>query len=277
MKSSIILSVSFFLLFQMIGYSQKKCILIGGTTSINKTTGIRATELTVREYLDFFTSSNYDSTLLPEQEILETLPYRFLFEEVKNKKSKYLVYYWMGDIHTGVYLKKLKNKEEEKYLSTLLSLPITGIKHENAVAYCAWLTKVTNERTLKGRGCKVLIELPSKQDYQNLIPNLDSVCLSNCLKETNYNFNFNKVKVEKESSLKEELAKYKLVRVNRFKKDLNHRYNLQGNAAEMTSTKGISMGGSFIHDASLTYSNQEISYIKPEIWLGFRFILRVLQ
>ena len=50
-------------------------------------------------------------------------------------------------------------------------------------------------------------------------------------------------------------------------------YCLQGNAAEMTSTKGIAMGGSFRHYARESYNDQTQTYNKAEDWLGFRYIV----
>jgi len=51
---------------------------------------------------------------------------------------------------------------------------------------------------------------------------------------------------------------------------------LQGNAAEMTSTEGIAMGGSFRHSARETFSDRKQEYNKPENWLGFRYVVTIL-
>ncbi len=46
--------------------------------------------------------------------------------------------------------------------------------------------------------------------------------------------------------------------------------NLRGNVAEMTSVKGIAVGGSCIHYASEAYPGKRQAYIGSAGWLGFR-------
>jgi hypothetical protein len=49
-------------------------------------------------------------------------------------------------------------------------------------------------------------------------------------------------------------------------------YNLRGNAAEMTSEKGIAFGGSYLHRANCSYVNDFQKYESSEEWLGFRCV-----
>ena len=62
-----------------------------------------------------------------------------------------------------------------------------------------------------------------------------------------------------------------LVRVDAYWPSDLGLYNLQGNAAEMTSTEGIAMGGSFSHYAIQSFNDQKQQYSKAENWLGFRY------
>jgi hypothetical protein len=50
-------------------------------------------------------------------------------------------------------------------------------------------------------------------------------------------------------------------------------YNLEGTAAEMTSTKGIAMGGSFCQYACECTGDHQQTYSGPQDWLGFRYIV----
>ena len=50
-------------------------------------------------------------------------------------------------------------------------------------------------------------------------------------------------------------------------------YNLQGNASEMTNTKGIAIGGSFRHYAIESLNTKKQEYNQPEDWLGFRYMI----
>ena len=50
----------------------------------------------------------------------------------------------------------------------------------------------------------------------------------------------------------------------------NKPYNMIGNVAEMTATKGIAKGGSWAHPLEECKIKNTIRYDKPEAWLGFR-------
>lgn len=52
--------------------------------------------------------------------------------------------------------------------------------------------------------------------------------------------------------------------------DTNQLYNLIGNVAEMTSTKGVAKGGSWFHALSESKIKSSIIYKEPEAWLGCR-------
>lgn len=53
-------------------------------------------------------------------------------------------------------------------------------------------------------------------------------------------------------------------------------YGIQGNAAEMTSSKGIAMGGSFRHYAYQSASSEVQNYSDAGDWLGFRYVVTLL-
>jgi formylglycine-generating enzyme required for sulfatase activity len=58
--------------------------------------------------------------------------------------------------------------------------------------------------------------------------------------------------------------------VRSFYNNLNLFYNLIGNVAEMTATKGIAKGGSWFHTLSESKIKSNIPYQEQEAWLGFR-------
>jgi formylglycine-generating enzyme required for sulfatase activity len=60
--------------------------------------------------------------------------------------------------------------------------------------------------------------------------------------------------------------------VNAFLPNNFKLYNMVGNVAEMTATKGVSKGGSFIHNLEDCKISKDIAYEKPENWLGVRFV-----
>lgn len=258
-----------FLSFAVNSFSQKCLRVIGGGSPYGEKRIIRVTELTVREYLDFVANNNFDTTLFPEFNIRNLLPSNFLFQDLLELNPKYLKkkkinnYYW-------ITVKKQTTRLETERLKSILYMPITGISYKQATSYCNWLEVFTNEIKSPLSKCKFSITLPSEADYNSLIPNLDSMPING-----EYKFNYRETKVLNNPTVEFELNSNKLVRCDRFSKDENYCYNLQGNAAEMTSTEGISMGGSYIHYAGQTLKNTNIAYTKPEIWLGFRFIATI--
>lgn len=57
-----------------------------------------------------------------------------------------------------------------------------------------------------------------------------------------------------------------------MKKNIHH---IIGNVSEMTSTEGISFGGSWIHTMDEIKKDVTFEYTKPEYWLGFRCACKV--
>ena len=54
-------------------------------------------------------------------------------------------------------------------------------------------------------------------------------------------------------------------------------YNLAGNVAEMVAQEGIARGGSWAHLAGDCEIGSTLAYIEPECWLGFRWVVDVLE
>jgi len=54
-------------------------------------------------------------------------------------------------------------------------------------------------------------------------------------------------------------------------------YNIIGNVAELTEKTNVAKGGSFIHHLDSCKVSQDISYSRPEAWLGFRCAAEVIN
>jgi fucose permease len=63
-----------------------QCASVPGTIQLTDTFSVKATEITVYDYTSFIVASNYDTTLFPETAVLQTLPYRELFDDLRNKQ-----------------------------------------------------------------------------------------------------------------------------------------------------------------------------------------------
>src|SRR5579871_4745859 len=106
---------------------------IEGTVLVGPHTSISATEVTINEYIEFITASNFDSTLFPNDQALPSDDYRLVYTNLR---------------------KRIQPKR-----SPLANNPVTGITYQQAVRYCEWLEAETN----KGRSAntKIRIFLPS--------------------------------------------------------------------------------------------------------------------
>ena len=246
-------------------------------------------QLTDKE-IDILINNNIDSALLPDFKIVGDLPSSYVF-----KKCKKCSLYKYSSVASNAYLPFesdcLKNKKGRKRLKYILSCPITGVSYEQAVEFCKWRTKVDSIRAfmppiiisyfffmpvLKGGGGEYFsFRLPTPAEFDAMNPQKDSI-INNKGESAGYNYRdavYNHKKSKQPSS---SLCGKGLLRCGSFPPSSKEIYygtvDIQGNAAEMTSVKGIAKGGSYYHFARESYSKTDIKYTKPEKWLGFRCV-----
>ncbi len=254
-------------------FGQKNPVSILGTAKIDDKSSVDVTEVTIQEYTYFLINNNFDSTLIPN---LQKLPVhaRAYFKDLQNGTQSLFVsivrnhssiassYGEKGFILTNAY------KEFEKNESTGFSIfnPVVAVSFEQAEKFCEW--RQNNEN--RNRTIKIRITLPPLEIYQELIANVDSLLPNkkNCYQ---FQFNFAHPPCSEKHKYKDMSQQgFGLVRADRFKPTPEKFYNIQGNAAEMTSTKGIAVGGSFKHSAKESMANEVQRYAEEEEWLGFR-------
>jgi formylglycine-generating enzyme required for sulfatase activity len=155
--------------------------------------------------------------------------------------------------------------------------PVVGISYEQAIEYCKWRTEMVRTFLAK-KGKNTLTEfeyrLPSKKEWETLSYN-GWVELSDN--------GFNKKGMRKFNSLWEpDTATKKLTNdldnaditspVYSYWKNIFGLYNMIGNVSEMVLEKGVSKGGSWRHKLDECRVGNDITYSKPENWLGFRCV-----
>ena len=125
---------------------------------------------------------------------------------------------------------------------------------------------------IRAYGKKIQIELPSVEIYQRVIENIDSLC-RNCSNPcTRFRFNYMPPSC-KDKDLSNSSQGQSLLRVDAYWSTSLGLYGIQGNAAEMTKSNGIAMGGSFRHYAIQSVYSEVQPYSDPEDWLGFRYVV----
>jgi hypothetical protein len=148
--------------------------------------------------------------------------------------------------------------------------PVVGISYEQALAYCAWrslfITNLYNNVLKKKSKYKKLNNKYIQFEFS--LPDADT--WTKACKDDTYN-NTSNYYIAKPNSPKHEHPSAA------FDNTPNTAgfYNLIGNAAEMTSSKGIAKGGSFLQTLEECKPTNNLTYSKPERWLGFRCMCKV--
>lgn len=238
------------------------------TVSIGPCFSMSALEVTVEEWMQFIVDNRFDPSLFPDENAFPASTYKMLFAALKNADhDRYFKVAHNGDVIPKYSWWIDQNKRSGKDMP--LNYPITGITQEQAIRFCKWKEgKINADRHPE---CYISIDLPSIELYKRLIENIDSLGHG---KEPCWNFRFNyRHPLCNDGHHKPVPQGQEPVRADAYWPSRLGLYNLQGNAAEMTVTPGVAMGGSFRHYAWQSHSNQAQTYSKPEEWLGFRYVV----
>jgi hypothetical protein len=198
--------------------------------------------------------------------------------------------------------KKVKGVDDEFY--NPYNLPITGITYEQAMEYAKWVTsKLNNEfnRYQKEDVLNVMVfRLPNVVEQEELIRLGIEKCnfsgkkitekeQKSCDERKPY---LKSCKNEKGCALcnvseKDTCASNKMIieafgpsalySVWSFNPSQLGLYNCMGNAAEMSNTKGIAKGGSYLNKAEDCQAAAQIKYDAPQKWLGIRLIAEIRE
>lgn len=167
---------------------------------------------------------------------------------------------------------------KDKKLADYMNLPVTGITYEQAENYFNWLTVKFNQQYTVDERYEMKIRMPKPAEWENFARSgfvdeqnkgaRDSVNVKKCLL-----FNY-KFKEENCEQVKEQLDMYghNETKAVSYMPDMNGLYNLFGNAAEMTTEKGVAKGGSYQHYARQANVTQQQNYEGAQPWLGVRWV-----
>lgn len=272
MKKTILFSIIFIYSFAL--SAQKNPSKIWGTIAIDSVSSMYKTEVSVKDWINFLINNNYNLDYFPNPERISRLT-RLLFDDLKKGKNfEYIIVgYSSGRAqrYSGeksfIITEKFKKliKADSFYYS--INIPIVGITYRQALSYCKWKENSINEVSL----IPIKVSLPTLQMYQKWIMNEDSINSKKCYMLNSLNCNCSS---QKKTKITKSEGKC-LLDVDRYFPDQNGFYSLQGNAAEMTDSPGIAMGGSFRDYARQSYNDKIKSYSGAEDWLGFRFYITI--
>jgi formylglycine-generating enzyme required for sulfatase activity len=253
-------------------FAQKPPEKIYGTVIIEPGKAMKMTEVTLGEWIGFIINHDFDSSLFPINKnvppetavIFDDLRKKesFTFLNIVKNKGTVKKYNGLLGVTPTNAIKKILHTDSNDFS---LQIPITGISFEQAEKFCFWKEHQINQSA----AVPIHIALPEISDYKKVLPDKDSLNSSKCPMLNFYNCNCITTKYKK---LNKAQGK-SLVRADSYWPSDLGLYNLQGNAAEMTATRSVAMGGSFRHPAIASFSNQTQVYSHPEDWLGFRYIV----
>lgn len=227
-------------------------ILISG-----KTMFVAETETTTAQWVNFVREYGSKGLLAPEDSSLVTNPFnRCVGELFTNKRAFYRDTVW-------------RDSKGRKILTQVACsrLPITGITYEQALRYCEYLSS-QDERFLyrlaspeEMTAIQQQSKLPDKEmasginEHGCLLLNYrhNSWCDSNITMKQEYGYGV------------------PMPVMTFFPSDLAI-WDVFGNVAEMTSEKGLAMGGSCVHSVSECQPGAINRYDAPAYWLGFRVV-----
>jgi formylglycine-generating enzyme required for sulfatase activity len=262
-------------------FGQKNPTEIYGTVPIDNTSSMDATEVTINEWIHFIINSNFNSDYFPNPASISNST-RLLFEDLKKQQNfEYIEIIGNSRVLKLNYgaigfkiTKKFRTLVEMDTNYFSINIPIVGISFMQAQKFCEWREAVVN----KSKAVKIKVALPSIDVYKKVNINKDSLCKSelNCGVCKGYQINYLHPKCSPSTKKNKSLFETQgqgLLRVDSYWPSVLGLYNIQGNAAEMTSKEGIAVGGSFRHFANQSYNDQTQAYQKAEDWLGFRCLI----
>jgi len=249
---------------------------------------LKETEVTIGEYLFFIeriieadSSDVYTSFIIPSAPCILGE-----FVDTKGGASGQRSIPWFDHL-------AFNNKYgyHEKNMYTVYDKPITGISYEQAVGYAEWCTTYYNDFNVNnGIGGAYSFRLPSPEEFENFALLGMTKCYEKRKPEDREKTiqQLRECKNEKKCALcnyaNKEVCESNTKLISKFGNELYPvgvffpncfgAMDMQGNAAEMTSEKGIAKGGSYLLPASESEPEAVQNYTEPQPWLGFR--LRVL-
>jgi len=157
--------------------------------------------------------------------------------------------------------------------------PVVGINYEQAVAFCKWRTERVKYFLSVARKFDYPdfeYRLPSKEEWEYLSGGSGEIFSAQNHIEQVVNKKDNQVYVDhRKANFKSNdtlISPFYTRPVKSYSKNHLGMFDVIGNVSEMTSTKGISKGGSWNHTLDESRVGKDIIYTKPTAWLGFRCV-----
>ena len=159
-------------------------------------------------------------------------------------------------------------------------MPIVGVSYEQVLAFCKWREKLLQKELdamdpdLRARFPKKFIfRLPTNKEWARIrFMKQEKKMLKQMDNMVKKNMKF--FKIEKNDVMNDS---QRAGHIYQTKTDYLGLYNIFDNVAEMTSEKGIAMGGSWNEGNEESKYNKEFTYQGAQSWLGFRCVFEIVE
>lgn len=243
-----------------------------GMVPLNDSTFMDRTEVTVADWFNYLISTQDPAS--PDPTVLAEVPYGYLFETGHGKKLR-RVKGWGRDTRVMVWIRadSMRTRGQRYRAQRYLNYPIVGITYTQAKAYCDWRTDhlAWDMLSRENDSSSIVIGLPTIQLYVDLLSPRDSTNGRCAL------FNYACEPCRSQPTGRDAFISpgKEITPVGGYMPDSLGLYNMRGNAAEMTSTPGVSKGGAYLHPAYAAWPKEEQPYAAPTAWLGFRCVAQI--
>jgi formylglycine-generating enzyme required for sulfatase activity len=268
----------------------------------NQKLAVKQSEVSVDEYLYFLENISHDSLAGYVQKMVppeNCVLHPYVSAELIGGDDNGRKISWIDEEKMQKDLAAPPKEKRRHFSETVFDpylRPITGISYEQAQEYAAWCTAKFNYLMKKKHpDCKiaVIFRLPSPSEFAEIEKKSIEACarknpaeceklvrqikacrnekgcaLCNCLDKDTC-----KTNREATEMFGPETAYY----VYAYNPGWTGLYNIQGNAAEMTTEKGTAKGGSYLQKAAECLPEAVQKYDKPEKWLGLRLLAEVTE
>ena len=163
---------------------------------------------------------------------------------------------------------------------TFALMPIVAVSYEQAVKFCAWRTERFKKELAamdpKKRAVfpkDFVFRLPTPKEWARIRFMYQEKGMMKQIDKT-AKITMKGYKMKKNETLNNNL---KIGHVFANQQPKVGLFNLFDNAAEMTSEKGVAMGGSWILGNEAAKYDRKYNYAEPTAWLGFRCIFEILE
>jgi len=243
-------------------------------------------------------SKVYDNFYMSKYEV-SNLQYRTFLDELK--KNGNLEKYSQAEVDSARWIDSLGINEVYVHLylrhQAYNNYPVVNISYEGAVLFCEWLTDKYNNYE-KRKFKKVKFRLPQQIEWEKAarggikegdypwggrsLRNYKGDVVCNYFYIGDENIHFDKEKITFEIlgggavSLTEDKGDLTCPVKSYYPNGFDI-YNISGNVSEMTADKGIARGGSFLSPGYDVRIQSVDNYSHPDIYLGFRYCMDVIE